>query len=57
LDESFVIATPEVLVSNAKKVKELSDRISSMQTELSFVKSERDRYQKACEAFTQTQEI
>jgi len=40
LDDSFIIATPQVFASNAKAIKTKEDELSKLRTELSFVKQE-----------------
>lgn len=38
LNENFTVATPEVMVSNAKAAKSARDEISKLRTELSFLR-------------------
>jgi sensor histidine kinase regulating citrate/malate metabolism len=52
LDDSFVIAQPQVFVSNAKAIKERDERYQRINTELSFVKSELARYKEMVEKLT-----
>lgn len=40
LDESFIIATPQVFASNAASIKKKDEELTRLRTELSFVKSE-----------------
>lgn len=54
VSDDFVIATPEVFVSNAAAMKKRDDEISRLRTELSFVKSERDTAKSQLEAIINT---
>jgi hypothetical protein len=57
LDESFVVATPEVFVSNAKAKKKADEENSRLRTELQFVRGELERAKERIEALTSDEPV
>src|SRR6218665_505738 len=57
LDETFVVATPEVFSSNAKERKKAGEENSRLRTELQFVRGELERAKERIEALTSDEPV
>jgi hypothetical protein len=55
LYEDFQIATPDVLVSNAKSIKKKDDEISRQRTEINFLKQQLEQATAQIKALTELQ--